>query len=620
MPKRVERFPVTFRVGLATSVTPVGTRPHPVVMDNVWLAPDDQGGGVEAMPGYANIFATGNSDELQCIAAGKSSDGDEMIALTGGTRAYGYIYSAGYVKQELKGSLTSNAVFGIVSIGYGGQTYFFFFNGVVQPFKATLEGSSTVTDIGLARLDMTGADATSGGGSGVAGVVKYFIAEMTATAEGALSEAFSEFDAKKDDSVVVGMEDAKVTAQSLDTLELRLYRTFANGAQPFFLDQLTGTTTTTYTDTTPDSDLLWLPFTHGDQPPVEIIPAVVHYNRVFGLGSESGKTNLSTLFWSDLKAPESWWVEANGNKLSVYEDDGDVGVALFRDPDGIGVLKENHAYKVSGREPDQFFVSELTVSDPSNRSFGTPSSKSFCAIPGGLFIYWNAGFYTYFGGSVRYVSEAIEDELRGIRGRDEHRVRCGYWPSRRQVWTAVPIRTDGNSQPTHTYIYDIDSRQIIGRRAAGFNDFLAVDIETGDEQWLGLSVAADGKVHNLNTGDDFDTATMATELEMSPFFGRSISEIKRFVAVGITFAPITDGTKTFNVKYKIDGETGDVTTVSFDQSQTGREMWYREVRIGYTGRQIVVSIANAADTAGRWKIYSIEYLVQHLGTSKGEFA
>jgi hypothetical protein len=114
--------------------------------------------------------------------------------------------------------------------------------------------TGTDVDIGLDRLDVSSSTSTSAGSGAVKGTVKYWISDMSGTTEGPLSDQFGEIDAADGSTITVGNGNTLPD----DGNDRRLYRSFANGDQPFYLATV-ATGTTVYTDNTADVDLGDLP-------------------------------------------------------------------------------------------------------------------------------------------------------------------------------------------------------------------------------------------------------------------------------------------------------------------------------------------------------------------------
>ena len=77
---KVRETAIIFDKGLNTSVTDVGTIPHPVKMNNCWLSRDDRGGAVEVMPGYS-LFHTFADNDVAIQSIGSAGVKEYSFAL-----------------------------------------------------------------------------------------------------------------------------------------------------------------------------------------------------------------------------------------------------------------------------------------------------------------------------------------------------------------------------------------------------------------------------------------------------------------------------------------------------------------------------------------------------------
>lgn len=322
----------------------------------------------------------------------------------------------------------------------------------------------------------------------VKGVVRYFISELTDTTESALSEKIPqnntagtlEIDCGEGAAVKVSIDVDSGNGEyaNFQSKKFKVYRTYANGYQGFDTGLRLETNSVAeglVVDEVPDSDLGDLPYLRGQLPPPGIISAVSHYGRVYGLTKEG------YVFWSDLANVESWWTDVDadgtpeGNGIGVFVDDNDVGTCLSRDRDGMIVHKKNHMYRILGRVPNQFNLYEITPSDGTTISIGTPSVNSVCSLATGLAFYWNKGVYVYTGGTnVFRISKDIDSELDKINTRAERFVALGFDPNYDHLYVSVPIGDDTVVVPNTTFIYDLRNRKWIGKLPKGYVNFAIV--------------------------------------------------------------------------------------------------------------------------------------------------
>lgn len=585
---------VVFDRGLRTIISDYDSQRGFTQLDNVWLDPDARG-ALSAMSGFVKVNSSAiTGHPLRTVKTVKGNDG-VILRFVCSTDRVVRVDAAGTV-TDVKTGLTNADHVGIEVL----KNFAIFFNKSDTPFKATIEASPTVSDMGVGRPDVSSVTVTpSPGGGAVRGTPKWFVAYMSGTVEGALSLPFQHYKSIGGAgafTIVLGNLPLGPGGESV------LYRTYEFGGQPFFVARLSGDDdgTTSYNDIAADSDLGDLPYLHGDPPESEFGSVVTYIDRVFALRG-------NRVYWTDQREPESWYVEAeDGNFLWVYRDDGDNGVTLMRDLDGILVFKSDRLYKIVGRTPAEFIVVEITFSDNGRRALGTPSQNSVVAVPGrGVAFYWNRRIWLYTGGVVRSISSEISDDLFSIRRQDEALgVALGYYARRDQLWVSLPMVSGNN--PTHTYIYDFLAQQWIGRKTVGFRGYASIIDENGVEAFWGLSSSspAEGFVYKLDSGVDHDGSAYSAVATLPPFFGSNPNDLKMFLKVEIHYVPQSSGS--FDIEVIIDGKTSasNTTTVSQVQANTTRDK--RTVNIGYGGREVVLKIKSNADQP-LWQILAVTY-------------
>ncbi len=515
-------------------------------------------GAVEAVPGFQS-FAIADEDVIR-MAATQSQDGTRILIIATETKLYDVSLDAadfGALTEIKSGLSTDRASFTTF------EDLLLFFNGNDAPQAIPIADPTMIRDIGLEIPDATGIttvlepDLTNPDNNSLIGVVRYWIAEFdpATNVEGATSLSFP---AGPPDGIDCGdgnrvritfPDDARYNDKTF-----RIYRSDADGFDKNYLRQETVPASggLTFIDGKRDSLLGRLPEVNGEQPPAEITSVVNHFEHVFGLAN-------STLYWSDLARAESWYhSELTGNFLQVFGSDGDVGVVLARDVDGILFFKRNHLYKINGRIPSDFFVSEVTLSDERGRNIGTPTNKSLHAIPGGIVFYWKRGVYAYRNGSVRYISADIRQDLETpILDRNERLVSVGWDPIRRWVKVSLPLTAD---RVTHTYLWSPDREQWVGRMTEGFGDFEVA--ETSDDAFEVLAVGGGGPtprsvVYRLLTGFDFAGREIAIDVERYPY--RPGPTFHRFDSVDVLFDPFEGQSTTASVA--LDGSNPAVGTI-----------------------------------------------------------
>ena len=249
--------------------------------------------------------------------------------------------------------------------------------------------------------------------------VRYWFSEIDEEGyESALADQNYSIDNEKYEDT--GVRISNIPAPSNSLSYIRIYRSFSKlpsprAGEPYWLADQEPTnpaTTSIYLDRTPDDELGDPPWTHGDLPPYDAFCPVVYYDRLWVLGTRPGVTGATrtTLFWSDINEPQSFWWD--GNWANVYGDDGDEVTALVRDKTGLLVFKNNHLYLMSGRTPEEISFNEITVED-SDTGVGCPHPNAVIATDFGVFFYWNRAIYRYLQGQVVKVSRQISPMLEG---------------------------------------------------------------------------------------------------------------------------------------------------------------------------------------------------------------
>ncbi len=615
MSRRIQQIFRTFENGLFSSRSPLSPANTLLKMDNCVLDWNDIG-AVRCINGFTDIGISSlplDFERFRSLYWAEDKDAKQLITASidvgGGFQESRIVKvtTAGVV-SSLKTGLTKGATYASVVI----RGEILFFNGTDTPFQITI-GDGSVADIGSTRPDVSDESTIScalgGGGGDILGMIRVYLSKIIdADSETALSQVVMQSSGKE--GIDCGSGDTIVITAAAGGLEnsteYQVYRTLQNGTQPFMVTDVSGRFTTagdgSGTTTLDVGDELLssiLPYAHGDPPPAGITTAVVHFGRVWGLAG-------SDLYWSDLIDHESWWTEANGNKTPIFADDGDTGTALARTPNGILIWKEHHLYHASGNTPDRLQIQEITLADQVNRNVGTPSHKAVAAIPGGYCFYYNKGIYLYQDGSIRLISTAIQDDLRGyIANEHEVGVTIGYDPLKR--WVVVSIPTGDSDVPTRTYIYDPVRGVWAGAMTAGFDAIAVVEDADGNEEFWGAGGGGDTRsndIVHLWDGSDFNGIDIACDMEIPPLLGTNPSWEKVFQFVEPHF--LTRASGAFNIKTIIDSITGSATTTSVSQAKSGRTRHKRTVNLGWRGRELSVHVTSAADQP-RWIILGVNY-------------
>ena len=606
MGQRPREISIQFQRGLRTRGSILSGDDALMTLDNVWLSPDDLG-ALQRVPGFARVNAKEVPDAtFHRMARAVKSDGTawNLVSYASSGSMLNLMadgpqnptvraelerirkHSSSIVRMSPAGkkdrvwnhssiptSLT-NPDFSSVVL----NDAIFMVNGVDTPAKHDFE---VLSQAGVTRPDITNATVSlnPGGENAVRGVVRYFIAQMTATTEGALSAEIGPIDAANHDRV-----DVNLTHADFGTNTYLIYRTQANEGTPYFLAETTGGTI--YTDDIPDRSLGSSPYLNGDPPLADFLDMVVWNDRVWALTKEG------ILYWCDPENAESFATDPqNGNWVPVNEDDGDFGVALIREPSGLLAIKRDHIYRVFGAAPDGLEVRELTLATQEGGSLGAPSRMAITGIDQGIALYWRRAIYLMVGGQVREASTAIRDDLSGIRSQDEaDGVYLGFYKKRRLLFASVPLSPGAN--PTHTYIYSIDRAEWIGRIAQGFRSFLSTEDENGNEEFWAAS-SDSGFIYKLDSGQNFAGMPIVAEAKLRPFFGSHPSRLKDFLYVDVHFIPQESGSLTLGMT--IDGKLSSEITAEVAMAEPGHNSYRRRVWIGETGHELQLRITSSAD-------------------------
>lgn len=591
MPGRVLNRTIFFQRGLRPVMNELTRRAGFTKLDDAILDPESRG-SLRAAAGFTKINATAldSGDIIRTLSEVRGNDGTILRLVTTGAKVY--TVDADGTTAAIKTGLSSERHMGIAVLG----NQALFVNAADTPFVSTIASTPVVSDAGVSRPDVSSVTATPGTGSNVRGTPVYYFAFVEGNTEGALSEGVEVTEA------LVGEQKVDLANVPLSATDgkTRIYRSFKHGGQGYFLAEVSGAGggTTSYVDEIADKDLGDLPFLHGDPPRSQFEDILVHFDRVFALEG-------NTVWWSDLGETESWWTDSDlGNFAKVFDDDGDNGTALARAADGIYVFKENHLYKLVGRKPEDFVITEMTLSGRTRRSVGAPSPNAVTGIgESGIAFYWNGGIYILAGGEVSYISLEIEPELASIRRQDEALgVALGWYGSKRQLWVSVPL-ADG-ADPDTTYIWDASSQQWISKLSRGFRDFAELETEASVDEFWGISASdtGEGFVLQLDDGQTFAGTAISPVAELPPFTGGGPETLKEFLTVVPIFEPQASGS--FDMEFIVDGKSTASRTVTVQQAEANVLRHDRPVQVGLKGREMVVRFKSSADQP-RFKIMGL---------------
>jgi hypothetical protein len=411
--------------------------------------------------------------------------------------------------------------------------------------------------------------------------------------------------------------------------KLRVYRSQANGAQPYYLRTFTPSSgTPSFTDSTEDGNLGDLPFLHGDQPPEYARAAVAHANRVFVASGNK-------LYWTDISSDESYWTADNGNWIEIAPDDGDVITALASDYDSIIIFKANHIYRLNGRRPEEFTLRPLVPGTSIPVSVGAPNINAVCTTPLGVAFYWNRKVFMLSGSQLTRISDPIAEDLNAdnvVLGKSNENTEwdsanVGYHAGRNEIWLCLG---SNSAVPNKSWIYNLTSREWVGKRDRGYTamqSIRGVNIwrpDLYDETFIGGTPTSNGRVLNIlkSTSKTFWAATPSaytSSMTLTPFYGNGLNNRKRFRYADIEFE-VQSGTAEMDVIWYVDGDPSAATTVPVptDATQLGiastRTRAVKRVNINEVGHSLTIKFSGEPNTDGHWKVFGITYGYQDLGS------
>ena len=596
----------TFERGLSTVLMASSRRRSFGTLDNVWLAPDDEG-AIQAMPGYTKV----NSVEI----SGAAFHGTAIAIATDGTRYNLISYLSGgsirIISMAPDGTVTNIVteattpaitVPDFSAVVAGNAIYFA--NGTDTAGRYDL-GTTTLAASGLGRPDDDAgwgsmADpATSSGTNAVKGIVTYYLSKVTGAVpnevEGALSSAIGPVNCGDG-------QDVTLDLSVLPTNTYRVYRTLADRSQPYYVAEVTGGVD--YLDTTPDDNLQDYPRYHGDVQSTDIVSLLYFNNRVWGW------TAGGLLLWTDpargteTSAFQSWWNTENGNQAPINLQDGDTGTVLVRIPGAFLCGKKNHIYRVVGRDAAELQVQETMVATQEGRTVGFVSQQAVEPCGDfGLAFYWNRGVYMIgSSGFAEYISYPIEDDLLDIRNQDEaDGVYLGFYPKRRHLHVSVPL--SAGVTPTHEYIYDFDRGEWIGRRSTGFRGYLSTQDANGNEEFWMMG-ASDGFVYKHDDGQTAAGTAIATTARLPLFFGRGPGTQLYSNYFDIEFEPQASGNLTWTVAANGTTSNTETGSISMVKANFIRHLVRINLRKHRAARELSLKLSSEADQP-QWKVYSV---------------
>ena len=488
--------------------------------------------------------------------------------------------------------------------------YFYIFRGVGSPGNIKVEKDLypvVTAAIGSPRPDFSNASISASEvadeDNNVVGTVKYYISQVTLDVEGALSTAFDTDGVDTKDGMQVD-----ITFDHADYYNntYRIYRTSANGFQPQYIgtvDVAAATPGTTFTDNVLDIDLGNVPREHGDPPPADLHTVIVAYGRLFGC-------NETTLYWSDVNYPESWFTNEFGNNLRIVDGDSDKVCLITQDDLSFVIFTERNIYRLFGRIPEEFELKPIERTPGLSVGLGfrdgtNDSQNKVISTDHGLVFRSPKGVFLLSGENVVELTKDIRDLL--FSGDFGTKPGIGYDPQMDELFCTF-VLADGVS--VQTYIYSFRLRQWVGHIDEEYDCFftfegllygLHVEGTTAEIELLSFF----GVTGDINT----DAVWEAGELTLPTFYSSTPFALKRFIAFNLLFDDTYTGD--FEVEVTIDDETPETISLLAPHVSPIR------FPLGELGRYISVVVRQpGAGPFAPWKIYGAGFEFQHLGDSK----
>lgn len=584
-------------------------------MENVWYSPDGSP-YIRMVPGFTSLGTLAGGATVQSLGHFNCGLGRATYFLADDDDLYEVESDESLTSRQTMTTTTFANDGKLVGYGYSKSSTddsAYVFLGTATPNETKIDMSAGTSDtVGLTRPDVSSATSTTNGSGAVRGVVKYFLSwsDTDGLTEGALSLEFGEIDAGDGSTITVGNGNT-IPEHPSQASKKRLYRTFSDGSQPFFLATLDDGTLT-YEDNIADVDLGDLPLFHGDTPPADVRDAVFHYGRGYLLVTPD-------IYWSDPAEPESWYTATNGNSLNLQS--GDYPRALARVPSGILVFMNNKVHLLSGRSPSQFRVDEITPDGGDGLAHGALSPRQVVTTPKGVFYFHNQSksVYHYFGGnSAQKISGPIESDLKAIQSRVNNTIHewlSLHWLVDNKLVALSfghrATRTDDITNENNTWFYDPEVGRWVGKAGYGFHTMASwAKAGTGtslenpnySNVAFGYNETATDIYHFL-TGVNHNGSAITPVLGLPTFTADAPHLEKTLLFVDVLCKPVAS--ETIQVDWFIDGATSSdgnatITLVGTD----GRER--HRVNIGERGREFDIDLT-LDDATGNSGVYGVVF-------------
>jgi hypothetical protein len=170
------------------------------------------------------------------------------------------------------------------------------------------------------------------------------------------------------------------------------------------------------------------------------------FNNQLFMGGFS--TALSTVFWSEIGEPEQVQPESFAE---FRTNDGDRITGMKSYLSGLVVFKENSFHKLSGQDPTNFSIDEITD------EYGCISNEAIVVWEDYLWFLDRKGIVQFDGANVKIVSNRVEPIFRSMNidaARDY--ARGIHYRKFNEVWFAIPINgaTLNNCVVVYDYVAD----------------------------------------------------------------------------------------------------------------------------------------------------------------------
>ena len=244
-------------------------------------------------------------------------------------------------------------------------------NGVVAPRKWN---GTTMSTAG--RTQSPTITSAAGAAGELKGTYKWKLVSLKAGVRQAGSAASTSLNLDDEIGSLTWTADADTDVDGYE-----LYRTSATGSVYYFVTFIDGRTTTSYSDNTPDLDILESRVLqeHGDPPPSGTHFCEPHKQRMWWYRTNAFPTRA---YWSDPGLPEDV-LSDNFLDFSDGETIGDVGTGMFGNLEGkLVAFTERAVWTVSGSGEVIGDIVDLTRVK-TNAAIGCVSHKTAAKIPGG---------------------------------------------------------------------------------------------------------------------------------------------------------------------------------------------------------------------------------------------